>query len=224
MRKFAYIAAVFTSAACAAGAQSSASQNPQPEMRIQTNLVTVFTNVTDQKGAIVGGLGKGDFKIYEDGRPQEISIFERQSEQPLSMTLAIDTSGSTFKDRAMEQDAAKRFIHALLRPQDQMSLLEFSTDVRLLTSFTNKMPQLDRALASLRGGDATALYDAIYLGSQGLAHKDGRKVLVLVSDGDDTAKSTTYAEALEQALRAEAMIYSIIDVPIEASAGRDIGG
>ena len=222
MRRFAYIAAVCTSAACAAGAQSSANQ--QPELRIQTNLVTVFTNVTDQSGAIVGGLTKGDFKIYEDGRPQEISVFERQSEQPLSMTLAIDTSGSTFKDRAMEQDAAKRFIHALLRPQDQMSLLEFSTDVHLLSSFTNKMPQLDRALASLRGGDATALYDAIYLGAQGLAHKDGRKVLVLVSDGDDTAKSTTYAEALEQALRAEAMIYSIIDVPIEASAGRDIGG
>jgi Ca-activated chloride channel homolog len=204
---------------------SAVAQNPQqPELRIQTNLVTVYTNVTDQSGAIVGGLTKGDFKVYEDGRPQEISVFERQSEQPLSMTLAIDTSSSTFKDRAMEQDAAKRFIHALLRPQDQMSLLEFSTDVRLLTSFTNKMPQLDRALASLRGGDATALYDAIYLGSQGLAHKDGRKVLVLVSDGDDTAKSTTYPEALEQALRAEAMIYSIIDVPIEASAGRDIGG
>ena len=197
---------------------------PQPELRIETKLVTVFTNVTDRTGAIVGGLTKADFKVSEDGRPQEIAVFERESQQPLSMTLAIDTSGSTFKDRGLEQDAAKRFIHALLRPQDQMSLLEFATDVRLLSSFTNKMPQLDRALASLRGGDATALYDAIYLGAQGLARKDGRKVLVLVSDGGDTAKSTTYAEALEQALRAEVMIYSIIDVPIEASAGRDLGG
>jgi Ca-activated chloride channel family protein len=199
-------------------------QNQQPELRIQSNLVTVYTNVTDQTGAIVGGLTKGDFKVYEDGRPQEISVFERQSQQPLAMTLAIDTSGSTFKDRGLEQDAARRFIHALLRPQDQMSLLEFATDVRLLTSFTNKMPQLDHALANLRGGDATALYDAIYLGSQGLARKEGRKVLVLVSDGGDTAKTTTYPEALEQALRAEVMIYSIIDVPIEASAGRDLGG
>jgi Ca-activated chloride channel family protein len=207
-----------------AAAPVMAQSSQQPELRIQTNLVTVFTNVTDQTGAIVGGLTKGDFKVYEDGRPQEISVFERQSEQPLVMTLAIDTSGSTFKDRGLEQEASKRFIHALLRPQDQMSLLEFATDVRLLTSFTNKMPQLDRALANLRGGDATALYDAIYLGAQNLARKDGRKVLVLVSDGGDTAKSTTYAEALEQALRAEAMIYSIIDVPIEASAGRDLGG
>ncbi|MGA2252370.1 VWA domain-containing protein [Terracidiphilus sp.] len=199
-------------------------QNQQPELRIDTKLVTIYTNVTDKTGAIVGGLTKADFKITEDGRPQEIGVFERQSQQPLAMTLAIDTSGSTFKDRALEQDASKRFIHALLRQQDQMSLLEFGTDVRQLTSFTNKVQELDRALGNLRGSDATALYDAIYLGSQGLARKDGRKVLVLVSDGGDTAKSTTYDQALEQALRAEVMIYSIIDVPIEASAGRDLGG
>jgi Ca-activated chloride channel family protein len=205
-------------------AASTMAQNQQPELRIDTKLVTIYTNVTDKTGAIVGGLTKADFKITEDGRPQEIGVFERQSQQPLAMTLAIDTSGSTFKDRALEQDASKRFIHALLRQQDQMSLLEFGTDVRQLTSFTNKVQELDRALGNLRGSDATALYDAIYLGSQGLARKDGRKVLVLVSDGGDTAKSTTYDQALEQALRAEVMIYSIIDVPIEASAGRDLGG
>ncbi len=203
---------------------AACAQQQQPELRIDTKLVVVYTNVTDKTGAIVGGLTKTDFKVLEDGRPQEIGIFERDSQQPLAMTLAIDTSGSTFKDRSLEQDASKRFIHALLRQQDQMSLIEFATDVRQLTDFTNKMPQLDRALSNLRGGDATALYDAIYLGSQGLARKDGRKVLVLVSDGGDTAKSTTYDQALEQALRAEVMIYSIIDVPIEASAGRDLGG
>ena len=210
---------------CVAACVPACAQQPQePELRIETRLVTVYTNVTDHTGAIVGGLTQNDFKVLEDGKPQEISVFERQSEQPLAMTLAIDTSGSTYKDRALEQDAAKRFIHALLRERDQMSLLEFSTFVQLLSPFTNKITQLDKALSSLRGGDATALYDAIYLGSEGLARKDGRKVLVLVSDGGDTAKSTTYAQALEQALRAEVMIYSIIDVPIEASAGRDLGG
>jgi Ca-activated chloride channel family protein len=187
-------------------------------------LVNLFVNVTDKNGAIVGGLGQDDFKVSEDGRPQKIAIFERQSEIPLKITLAIDTSGSTFKDIGLEQSASKKFIHALLRQQDQMSLIEFATDVRLLVDFTNKIPLLDRGLGSLRLGDATALYDAIYLGSQGLARKEGRKVLVLVSDGGDTAKSTTYDEALEQALRSEVMIYSIIDVPIEASAGRDTGG
>jgi Ca-activated chloride channel family protein len=194
-------------------------------LRMDVKLVNVFVNVTDPNGAIVGGLTRQDFAIAEDNRPQDIAIFERQSELPLNLTLAIDTSGSVFKDRALEAEAARRFAHALMRTQDQMSLFEFATDVRQVTGFTNKVSVIDRGLGSLRGGDATALYDAIYLASQSLGGtKEGRKVLVLVSDGGDTAKSTTYSQALEQALRNEVMIYSIIDVPIEASAGRDIGG
>jgi Ca-activated chloride channel family protein len=192
--------------------------------RMDVKLVSLFVNVTDQNGAIIGGLTRDDFSVSEDGRPQQIAVFERQSELPLNLTLAIDTSGSVYKDRALEQDAGKRFVHALLRPRDQMSLIEFATEVRQLTPFTNKPAQIDRGLDRLRGGDATALYDAIYQASQSLGGKDGRKVLVLVSDGGDTAENTTYAQALEQALRHEVMIYSIIDVPIEASAGRDIGG
>jgi Ca-activated chloride channel family protein len=199
---------------------------PAQEMtlHVDVRLVNVFVNVTDRNGAIVGGLSREDFSLMEDGRPQEISVFERQSELPLNMTLAIDTSGSVHKDMAEEADAAKRFAHAMLRPQDQMSLLQFATDVHELTPFTNKLSQIDHGLGQLRGDFATALYDAIVLGSEGLGRKQGRKVLVLVSDGGDTAKSSTYAQALEAALRNEVMIYSIIDVPIEASAGRDLGG
>jgi Ca-activated chloride channel family protein len=193
-------------------------------MHMDVKLVNVFVNVTDRNGAIVGQLTKDDFQIAEDGRPQRIAVFERQSELPLNLMLAIDTSGSVHKDMLQEQDAAKRFVHALMRPQDKMGLLEFATDVRELSPFTNKVSQIDRGLSQLRGGEATALYDAIYLASQRLGRLDGRKVLVLVSDGGDTAKSTTYAGALEQALRNEVMIYSLIDVPIEASAGRDLGG
>jgi Ca-activated chloride channel family protein len=191
---------------------------------MDVKLVNVFVNVTDQNGAIVGGLSRDDFALFEDGRPQKISLFERQSEIPLNITLAIDTSDSVYKDRALEHDAGKRFAQALLRPQDQMSVIEFATFVTERTSFTNNLKQIDRGLDNLRGGDSTALYDAIYLASQRLGQKQGRKILVLVSDGGDTAKSTTYPQALEQALRNEVMIYSIIDVPIEASAGRDIGG
>ena len=193
-------------------------------LRVDVKLVSIFVNVTDRNGAIVGGLAREDFAVTEDGRPQQVAVFERQSELPLNLTLAIDTSGSVRKDMAQEADAARRFAHAILRPQDQMSLLQFATEVRELTPFTNKVEQIDRGLSQLRGDWATALYDAIYLGSQRLGGKQGRKVLILVSDGDDTAKSTTYAQALEAALRNEVMIYSIIDVPIEASAGRDLGG
>lgn len=193
-------------------------------LHVDVKLVSIFVNVTDAHGAIVGALTRDDFAIAEDNRPQQISVFERQSELPLNLTLAIDTSASTFKDRGIEQEAAKRFVHALLRDQDQMSLLEFDTFVTELAPFTNKEAQIDRGLDRIRGEGGTALYDAIYLGSQRLGPKQGRKVLVLVSDGGDTVKGTTYAQALEQALRNEVMIYSIIDVPIEASAGRDLGG
>jgi Ca-activated chloride channel homolog len=200
-----------------------AAQEDRP-LRLDVKLVSLFVNVTDQKGAIIGGLTKDDFKITEDGRPQTISIFERQSEMQLNLTLAIDTSSSTYKDRYIEQQAAKKFVHAMMRPQDQMSVLEFDTFVTELTGFTNKVALIDHGLDHMRGEGGTALYDTIYLGSKSLGSKDGRKVLVLVTDGGDTVKGSTYDDALEQALRNEVMIYSIIDVPIEASAGRDLAG
>jgi Ca-activated chloride channel homolog len=205
-------------------AQDDSTHDSGPTFRIESKLVNLFVNVTDQNGSVIGGLNKEDFKVYEDGHPQEIAIFERQAGMPLSLILAIDTSASTMIDRTREREASKIFIHALMRPQDQMGLIEFATNVTLLVPFTSKVSQLDRGLSALKGGDATALYDAVYLASDTLAPKQGRKVLVLVSDGGDTAKSTTYAQAREEALRGEVMIYSVIDVPIAASAGRDIGG
>lgn len=193
-------------------------------LRMDVKLVNVLVNVTDRNGALIGGLGCEDFALAEDGRPQKITLFERQSELPLNLTLAIDTSGSVHKDLPAEAEAARRFAHALLRRQDQMSLIEFATRAHELTPFTNKVSQIDRGLGQLRGDWATALYDAIDLGSRRLGGREGRKALVLVSDGDDTASSATYASALEQALRNEVILYAIIDVPIEASAGRDLGG
>jgi Ca-activated chloride channel family protein len=199
---------------------------PAQEMtlRVDVKLVNVFVNVIDQNGAIVGSLTREDFALSEDGRAQQIAVFERQSELPLNLTLAIDTSSSVRKDLTEEQNAARRFAHALLRSQDQMSLMQFATDVRELTPFTNKVSQIERGLGQLHGDWATSLYDAIFLAAQRLGAKEGRRVLVLVSDGDDTASSATYTEAIEQALRNEVMIYTIIDVPIEASAGRNLGG
>jgi len=143
---------------------------------------------------------------------------------PLVLTLALDTSSSTYKDRGIEQEAAKKFVHALMRPQDRMNVMQFNTDVLELTDFTNKVAQIDRGLDHMRGAGGTALYNAIYFGSKELGKREGRRVLVLVTDGGDTMNEYTYKDALEQALRDEVMIYSIIDVPIEASAGRDIGG
>ncbi len=199
-------------------------QDSVATFHVDVRLVSIFVNVTDKNGALVGGLTRDDFAVYEDNRPQEIAVFERQSELPLNLTLAIDTSGSVHKDMSEEASAARRFAHAILRPQDQMSVLQFATEVHELTPFTNKIAQIDRGLNELHGDFATALYDAICLGSEKLGKNPGRKVLVVISDGDDTAQNSTYAQALEAALRNEVMIYSLIDVPIEASAGRDLGG
>jgi len=201
-----------------------AAQEPVTSFHVDVKLVSIFVNVTDKNGALAGGLTKDDFAVYEDNRLQEIAVFERQSELPLNLTLAIDTSGSVRKDMSEEAAAARRFAHAILRPQDQMSVLEFATEVQQLTPFTNKLSVIDRGLGELHSDFATALYDAICQGSEKLGGNSGRKVLVVISDGDDTVKSSTYAQALEAALRNEVMIYSIIDVPIEASAGRDLGG
>ena len=193
-------------------------------LRVEVKLVNVFVSVTDQNGAPVGGLTRDDFSLTEDNRAQQIAIFERQSDMPLNLTLAIDTSASVAKDLTIEQHAARRFVQATLRPQDKISLLEFSSSVRELAPFTNKASTIERGIAHLSGGGGTAFYDAILLGSKQLGGQHGRKVLIVVSDGDDTAKGSNYAQALEQALRNEVMIYSLIDVPIEASAGRDLRG
>jgi Ca-activated chloride channel homolog len=194
------------------------------DFHVDVKLVNIFVNVTDRNGAIVGGLTRDDFAIFEDGRQQQIAIFEKQSEVPLNLTLAIDTSGSVNKDLSEETTAAKRFAHTILRPQDQMSVLQFATNVHFLTPFTNKIADIDRGLGHLQPDWSSAVYDAICQASERLGGRPGRKVLVIVSDGEDTAKSSTYEEALEAALRNEVMIYSLIDVPIEASAGRSTGG
>lgn len=205
-------------APCLLQAQSS------PPIHVDVKLVNVFVNVTDANGSPVGGLTRDDFTLAEDGHPQKIAVFDRQSEMPLSIVLAIDTSGSVNKDMAIEKHAAHSFVHSLLRPVDRLDLIDFSSDVREIVPFTNKLSRIDSGLENLMPGPATALYSAVYLSSQSLALQSGRRVLVLISDGGNTVKGTDYADALAQAVRSETMVYSIIDVPIAADAGRDTGG
>lgn len=198
--------------------------SPVPTLRVDVRLVDVLTSVTDAAGVPIGGLGKQDFVVEDNGHPQTIALFERQTNQPLNLVLALDTSGSVGKDLNAERIAAKRFVRSILRPQDSMSLIEFATEVHQVVPFTSNVKAIERGLNTLHHGAATALYEAIQKASQSLASRDGRKVLVLVTDGGDTADTITYREALESALRADVMVYSLIDVPIEASAGRDLGG
>lgn len=196
-----------------------------PPIHVNVRLVDVYVNVTNVYGTPVSGLARGDFALSEDGRPQKIAYFERETNVPLSTVLAIDTSGSTRKDLPLEKATAREFVHLLLRPTDRMDLMDFNSSVREVVPFTGDVRQIDAGLEHLDVGPATELYDAIYLASQNLAPRHGRKVLVVISDGGNNAENTVgFPQALEAARRAQVMIYSIIDLPILADAGRDEDG
>ena len=162
--------------------------------------------------------------MFEDGKPQKIAVFHRESELPLSIVVAIDTSLSTRSDQKLELESARRFAHAILRPIDGLSLFQFSEIVDQLTPFTADVRVIDHAINRVHSGAATALYDTLYLGSDALLDRRGRKVMVVITDGGDTVSKTSYQEAVREAQQAEVILYSIIIVPIENSAGRDIGG
>src|SRR5437899_8380581 len=98
---------------------------PSSTLRVNVKLVNVFVSVTDPNGTPVGGLSKENFRITEDGIPQNVAVFTRESELPLSIVLAVDTSLSTKKDIKLELDAARRFVHSILRPVDKLSLYQF---------------------------------------------------------------------------------------------------
>ena len=201
-----------------------AQEKPETTFKVDVKLVNVFVTVTDQQGAPIGNLTKNDFSLSEDGVSQNIAVFSKESQLPLSIVLAIDTSSSTRKDIRLELEAARRFIHSMIRPQDAVALFAFATSVSEMTPFTAKLHQVDTAINEVRVGGATSLYDAIYLGAKALINRQGRKVLVLITDGGDTASSIDYKEALRAAQQSEALVYSLIDVPVEASAGRNTGG
>lgn len=206
--------------------QQSAQTDNQPEATFKVNvkLVNVFTTVTDAGGAPVSSLKQDDFEVFEDGKPQKIAVFHRESELPLSIVVAIDTSLSTRGDQKLELESARRFAHTILRPIDGLSLFQFSEIVDQLTPFTADLHTIDRAINRVHSGAATALYDTLYLGSDALMQRQGRKVMVVITDGGDTVSKTNYQEAVRAAQEAEVILYSIIIVPIENSAGRDIGG
>ncbi len=203
---------------------SFAQDDPGGTLKVDVKLVNFFVTVTDAHGAPVGSLNKEDFKLTEDGTEQKIAVFDRQSELPLSIVTAIDTSLSTKKDLKLETESARRFAHTILRPVDAMALYQFSEVVQEVVPFTKDLDRIDRGINSIHGGSATALYDAICLGSEAMESRRGRKVMVVITDGGDTASANRYADALRSAQAAETIVYSIIIVPIEASAGRDTGG
>jgi Ca-activated chloride channel homolog len=195
--------------------------------RSNVSLVRVLATARTQAGQIVGTLAKEEFEIYDNGVKQQVAVFEHQTEQKLSVVLLVDTSGSTSKELKYESDAASRFLHALLgegSPQDRAALYSFNWQIREEANFTHDFKTMDARLKLLHGEAGTAMYDAIYLAAQHLEPREGRKVIVVVTDGGDTTSTKDVHKALEAAQLADAVIYAIVAVPITNDAGRNIGG
>jgi Ca-activated chloride channel family protein len=194
---------------------------------VDVRLVRILATVKTSAGELVGGLGKTDFRIFDNGVPQEISVFERHTEQPLSVAMLVDTSSSTGIDLKYEVESVTRFLRALFsegNPQDAVELYSFDSDTTLLSSFSRRLDRMERELKALRGSGGTSLYDAMCFASASLESREGRHVMVVITDGGDTTSAKNFHQALEAAQMADAVIYPILVMPVTNDPGRNVGG
>jgi VWFA-related protein len=204
---------------------------PDAKYSSDVNVVNVLASVHDKDGKVVSNLDKDDFSIEEDGRPETIRYFARQSDLPLTLGLLVDTSGSERNNIEAERRASYKFFDQVVREdKDKAFLIHFDREVELLQDLTSSKTLLDKGLDGLsgdqgnrrnsggggqgqgggRGGGGTELYDAILLASDELMSKQqGRKAVVLFSDGDDNGSKVTLSRAIESAQRADTLVYSV---------------
>ena len=193
-------------------------------IRVDVRLVNILATVKDGHGALAPSLTRDDFVVLEEGRPQEIRVFDRQAGTPLAIALMVDASLSTARDLKFEQDSAVRFLRSLVRPQDRVTLFSFTHDVTQVCDFTSDLARLERALRSIHSDGGTSLYDAVFLAASQLRQREGRHVIILVTDGGDTTSTVDFHQALRAAQQADAVIYSVIIVPIPGESGRNTAG
>ena len=187
----------------------------------------MLVTVKDAAGQLIGSLNKSDFTVYDNGVKQDIAVFDRQTEQPLSVAMMVDTSASTGIEMRYELDSVSRFLKALLgegNPDDTVALYSFNSDVTLRSGYTRRFARVDQLLKQLKSSGGTSLYDAIFLASHELEYRNGRHVMVLVTDGGDTTSTVDYHQALESAQLADTILYPVLVVPITNDAGRNVGG
>ena len=198
-----------------------------PTFSAQVNLVRILTTVRDSSGAIVANLGKTDFSIQDSGVDQKIAVFERNTSLPLSVAILVDTSGSTQSSLPYERQSIRRFLGTLIgagNADDAFELFSFNWRTNLEVDFTRNAKRGDVALKSLHGDGGTSLYDALFLASDTLADREGRHVMIIVTDGGDTTSYKKYHDALAAAQQVDAVVYPIVVVPVSADAGRNLGG
>jgi Ca-activated chloride channel homolog len=197
------------------GTQSPTVASEQEEVeagdviRVETTLVTLPVSVTDRNGRYIPNLTKEDFRLWEDGEEQQVAFFA-SVEKPFSLVLMIDTSASTRFRIEDIQDAAIAFVNQL-RSDDQVMVVSFDDDVRILTEFTSNRGRLRDAIRQTRTGQGTRLYDAVDLViNQRLNRVSGRKAVVLFTDGvDTTSRRASYVSNVRDAEEVDALIYPV---------------
>lgn len=187
---------------------------PQFTLKVGVDLVNVLFTVTDRKGRLVSDLTRTDFAIEEDGRKQDIVHFATVNETALTIAMLIDISPSVRAVFDEEKETAIGFLSTVLRPNDLAAVIAFEKSVTLVSDFTDRRSTLEKAIRQLEPGPerdgGTSLYDAIYLAArEQLAAEAGRKVIILISDGEDTTSKVKFFEALLAAHRSDIVIYSI---------------
>jgi Ca-activated chloride channel family protein len=189
-------------------------------------MVSVLASVLGKDGRPVLGLTQDQFEISEEGAKQKIEAFEPETQQPLDLALMIDSSLSEVKELEFEEDAASRFIQKLIRPADRLAVYEFADAVTQLAPFSSNVPSLQAGLHRIVPGDGTALYDAIFLASQGLTKNPAgrRRAIVLVTDAGETTSRADFDTARRATLRADALLYTIIVRAVKTEGGRNTAG
>jgi VWFA-related protein len=231
------------------------SQQPPPTISVNVKVVNVLATVRTKQGEIVRNLTQDDFMLEEDDRPQTIRYFARETDLPLTLGLLVDTSMSQRRVLEQERSASSTFLDQVLRVDKDMAfVIHFDREVELLQDLTSSRQKLESALGLLQtprpsqegasnspdsypgsrrgaggGGGGTLLYDAVYLASNELMKKQqGRKAVIVLSDGVDRGSKETLASAVEAAQRADTLVYSILFADEQAYGGgfggRGMGG
>jgi len=178
---------------------------------INVDLVNVLFTVTDRRGKLVTDLSKNELKLLEDNRVQSITNFSRETDLPLTIALLIDTSTSIRDRFKFEQEAAIDFLYRTIRPKkDKGLLITFDSAIELVQDYTDNPEALAKAIRQVRPGGGTKMLDSIYLACQEkLKSEAGRKLIILISDGDDNLSLETVTSTLEMAQRSDVAIFTI---------------
>jgi VWFA-related protein len=211
--------------------EAQQSGDPAETLKINVNVVQLFFNVKDKKGALMPNLTKDDFSIMEDGKPQIIKYFAAESNLPLTLGIMIDSSGSQINVLDMEKEVGGAFLRQILTDKDEAFVIDFNIDVDLAQDFTRDVHRLQAALNKVKinagaslppllggGGPVptqnnagTLLYDAIYLSAHDMLAKEvGRKAMILLTDGQDEGSKLKLRDAIEAAQKADSIVYVLL--------------